>query len=128
MPILDQTSSRPSLWRAVRRAVGGRCPNCGEGKLMRSYLKSVERCAVCDEAYGHIRSDDAAPWLTILVVGHIIVPLLLVVEQNTAWPTWLAMTVWPLAAFALAMLFLPRAKQLFVGLIWVTRAPGSEVG
>jgi uncharacterized protein (DUF983 family) len=94
---------------------------------MRTYLKQVESCQVCNESYGHIRSDDAAPWLTIMLVGHIIVPLLLMVEQNTSWPTWVAMTVWPLAAFALAIIVLPRAKTIFLALIWALRAPGSEL-
>ncbi len=128
MPVIESTGQRPRprLGLALRRAFLGRCPNCGEGRLMRSYLKPVEQCPACAESFGHIRSDDAAPWLTILLVGHIIVPVLLMVEQNTDWPAWLAMTVWPAAAFVLALLFLPRAKRLFLGLIWVTGAPGSE--
>lgn len=127
MPVIEQTPPlRPGLGLALRRAIAGRCPNCGEGRLMRSYLKQVERCPACAEGFGHIRSDDAAPWLTIMVVGHIIVPLLLTVEQNTAWPAWVAMTVWPAAAFALSLLLLPQAKRLFLALIWSTGAPGSE--
>ncbi len=129
-PIVTSHSThveRPGLGTALRRALRGRCPNCGQGRLMRSYLKQVETCLSCQEAFGHIRSDDAAPWLTIMIVGHIVVPILLLVEQNTAWPTWVAMTLWPTIALALALLVLPRAKTLFLGLIWVTRAPGSEV-
>lgn len=118
--------ARPGLWTALSRALGRRCPNCGRGRLFASYLKQVERCAACGEAFSHIRSDDAAPWLTILVVGHVLVPILLTVEQNTSWPDWVAMTVWPVAALALAALVLPRAKAVFIGLIWATRAPGSE--
>ena len=30
-------------------------------------------------------------------------------------------------SFAMALVVLPRAKTLFVGLIWATGAPGSEV-
>jgi uncharacterized protein (DUF983 family) len=81
---------------------------------------------VCGEQLGHIRSDDAAPWLTILVVGHIVVPMALAFEMRTSWPDWVSMTVWPILALALAVVLLPRAKGLFVGLIWATGAPGSE--
>jgi uncharacterized protein (DUF983 family) len=95
--------------------------------LFASYLKPVDRCAVCGEAYGHIRSDDAAPWLTILVVGHVAVPTVLVVGTHTVWPTWVHMIVWPLFALALTLAFLPRAKGLLVGIIWFTRGPGSEL-
>ncbi|WP_274608695.1 DUF983 domain-containing protein [Mesorhizobium sp. 113-1-2] len=47
----------------------GRCPNCGQGKLYRTYQKQVERCAVCGERFGDIESDDAAPWFTVLIAG-----------------------------------------------------------
>ncbi|MGF1629318.1 MAG: DUF983 domain-containing protein [Kiloniellaceae bacterium] len=117
---------RPGLGEAIWRGLRGRCPSCGEGRLFASYLKQAAACAVCHEPLGHLRSDDAAPWLTILVVGHIAVPVILAVERYSQWPTWLAMTVWPLFALALTLLVLPRAKGLLLSVIWVTRAPGSE--
>src|SRR3546814_6511493 len=90
------SSARPGLGLAIRRALMGRCPNCGQVKLLASYLKPVARCAICGEAYGHIRSDDAAPWLTILAVGIFGVPAILAVESHTTWPTWASSVVWPL--------------------------------
>src|SRR3546814_17321809 len=71
-------------------------------------------------------SSDLAPWLTILVVGHIVVPLMLSVERVSPWPTWLVMTVWTLVTLVLAVVVLPRAKGALLSLIWVLRAPGSE--
>lgn len=117
--------SRPKVGDAVRRALLEKCPNCGQGKLFASYLKQVEHCAVCREAYGHLRSDDAAPWLTILVVGHIVVPMVLAVESRSTWPTWMSMTLWPALALALVAIVLPRAKALFLSVIWATGSPGS---
>ena len=82
-----------SLKTAAGRALLGRCPCCGQGKLMRSYLKQVENCAVCGESFGQIRADDAAPWLTIILVGHVFLPLAFMV--NVDWmPTWAAMLMW----------------------------------
>jgi uncharacterized protein (DUF983 family) len=118
--------NRPPLWLAIRRGLACRCPNCGGGRLFASYLKQVDTCAACGEPLGHIRSDDAAPWLTILVVGHILVPIVLAVEMSTTWPDWVSMTLWPALGLALAVALLPRAKGLFVGVIWATGAPGSE--
>jgi uncharacterized protein (DUF983 family) len=86
----------------------------------------VAACPSCGVPLGHLRSDDAAPWLTILVVGHIVVPLMLSVERYSQWPEWVAMIVWPLFALALALVVLPRAKGLLLSIIWATRAPGSE--
>ncbi len=104
----------------------GRCPNCGKGRLFRSYLTQVEQCAICGEPYGHIRSDDAAPWLTILIVGHIIVPVALSIESRETLPSWVSMSLWPLLALGLSLIVLPRAKAVFLSVIWHTRSPGSE--
>lgn len=117
---------RPSFLTAAGRALAGRCPNCGQSPLFASYLKQVEHCAVCGEAWGHIRADDAPPWLTILIVGHILVPPAIAVEAWELWPGWVSMTLWPALALALSLLILPRAKGLFIAAIWKTRAPGSE--
>lgn len=123
----EHEAARASLGEAIWRGLRGRCPACGRGQLFAGFLKQVQSCPACGEPLGHLRSDDAAPWLTILVVGHIVVPVMLSVERYSAWPTWLAMTVWPLFALSLSLVVLPRAKGALLGLIWVTRAPGSEL-
>ncbi len=122
----QQQSQRPGTFKAAGRALIGRCPNCGQGKLFATYLKQVHHCSVCDEQFSHIRSDDGAPWLTILVVGHIVVPLLLAVETNYSITLWKSMVFWPVLALVLMFITLPRAKGVFLSLIWSTRAPGSE--
>lgn len=122
----QEDGARASLGQAMWRGLRGRCPACGEGHLFARYLKPVPGCSVCNEPLGHIRSDDAAPWLTILVVGHIVVPLMLAVERVSQWPEWVAMIVWPLVALALTLAVLPRSKGLLLSIIWATRAPGSE--
>jgi uncharacterized protein (DUF983 family) len=119
-------SSPPPLPTAIRRAVLGKCPNCGKGVLYKSYLKQVDRCSVCGESYGQIHADDGPPWLTILLVGHVIVPLIFVVNSLTVWPLWVAMSVWPTLTALLALAGLPRAKGVFLAILWKTRAPGSE--
>ena len=122
----EQEGERPTLVVAARRGLLGRCPNCGKGRLFASYLKQVDHCNVCGQDYGHIRSDDAAPWLTILVVGHLVVPVALAVESQTSLPNWVSMTLWPVVAICAALVVLPRAKGLLLSVIWITRSPGSE--
>ena len=122
---MDQTQ-RPGILKAAGRALIGRCPNCGLGKLFAAYLKQVHHCSSCEEQYGHIRSDDGAPWLTILVVGHIVVPLLLAVEINYDIPMWTSIPVWSALTLTLTLITLPRAKGVILSFIWSTNAPGSE--
>jgi uncharacterized protein (DUF983 family) len=115
-----------SFWTQALRGLAGRCPNCGKGRLFAGYLKQVDRCAVCGEDWGHIRADDGPAWLTILVVGHIVVAAVLAVEPYTEWPQWLSTLVWVSLALGLILLGLPRAKGLFIALIWRHKMPGSE--
>ena len=136
MPIIDPT--RPVVpadentplerrtWPAISRGLRLRCPSCGEGALFRGYLKPTANCAHCGEPFGHIRTDDIAPWLTILVVGHIVVPLALFSEQTFAPPLWVSMTIWPLLAAIGMVLFLPRAKGATLGMMWSKRLTGEE--
>ena len=117
--------SEISLKTAAGRALLGRCPCCGQGKLMRSYLKQVENCSVCGESFGQIRADDAAPWATIIVVGHVFLPLAFLI--NLAWmPTWAAMLSLAALFAGISLAILPRAKALFVAILWQTRAPGYK--
>ena len=111
------------LKTAALRAVANRCPCCGKGKLMRSYLKQVENCSACGESFGQIRADDAAPWLTIILVGHVFLPFAFMV--NLDWmPVWTAMLSLSALFVGISLAILPRAKMLFIAILWQTRAPG----
>ncbi len=108
----------PSVWRALR----GRCPNCGKGKLFKSYLKQVDHCEVCDEAWIDIRADDGPAWLTILLTGHLIAfPLVSLVMDTTLSTIALISIIFP-AVLILALTILPRAKGFFIAAIWTMRA------
>jgi uncharacterized protein (DUF983 family) len=111
-----------SMKLAARRGILGRCPCCGEGKLFRAYLKQVDNCSVCGEAFGHIRADDAAPWLTIILVGHIFVPLMLVFVAFSTMPSWESAVLWSIIFVGLSLAILPRAKGLFIAILKLTGA------
>ena len=111
-----------NVWQAVLRGLRGRCPACGEGRVLRGYLTATPACRACGEGYSHLRADDMPPWLTILVVGHIVVPLLLLVEQTWHPEMWLQMAIWPAASLGLMLLLMPRSKGAVLGLLWATGA------
>lgn len=111
---------------ALARALRLDCPNCGKAPLLRGYLKQVDACPSCGERFGHIRSDDAAPWLTILIVGHALVPFMVAIESADIWPQAVSIIFWPAIGILMAGLTLPRAKALFISLIWFEKSPGSE--
>ena len=111
-------TDKPPFWPQAKRGLAGRCPHCGKGKLFRSYLKQVDDCSACGEHFGTIRADDGPAWLTILAVGHIVVPLVVEFERDPVWPAWVSMVLWPSLALVLALVLLPLAKGLFITILW----------
>jgi len=109
----------------IKRGLAHRCPECGEGRLYRSYLKIEDFCEACGHALGHYRADDGPAYLTILLIGHLIVAPLLLFPFIWEWPAQyvLPMTLIPIAA--LILLVLPRVKGAFLGVLWATRSGGS---
>ena len=122
----DSLVPQRPVTQAMRRGLMRRCPQCGVGRSMRGYLKVRECCDHCGEALGHIRADDLPPYVTILVVGHVIVPLVLWVEQAYAPPAGIQMVVWPLLTAVLTLLTLPYFKGSVLGLMWALRLRGDE--
>ena len=124
-PLAGDATTRRDLGLAVRRGFIGRCPNCGNGRMFRAYLKVVDSCPVCGEDLHHQRADDAPPYITMLVVGHIVVAGVLGAEE--AWPhspLWLGAIVWIWLTFVLSLLILPRVKGALVGYQWAMRMHG----
>ncbi len=112
----------PALANGLRR----RCPACGRGRAFRGYLAQVEACACCGLRLARIRADDFPPYIAILITGHVVVPLLLFVEQSWAPALWLQALVWPTLALALAGLLLPVAKGGVLGAMWALGLTGEE--
>ena len=113
-----------STGRALRRGWRRTCPACGAGPVFDGYLTVRDSCMVCGEELRHHRADDMPAWLTILVVGHLIVPALLLVRDVWGPPMWVHMVLWPVAVLALSLLLLPRFKAMVVALQWATRMGG----
>lgn len=112
--------AKPAMLRGWRR----KCPNCGTGPLLKGYLKVRDTCEVCSEDLYHHRADDGPAYVTILVCGHLLAPLIMFVFET--WrPNTFVMTVGFIVAFvALALYLLPRIKGVFVGLQWAKRMHG----
>ena len=64
---------------------------------------------------GLARADDAPPYFTILIVGHIVIPAMLIMQKLDDPPTWL-----------LSAIFLPLTVILALGLIRPIK--GATVG
>jgi uncharacterized protein (DUF983 family) len=115
-----------SVFPAMLRGAGGKCPSCGQGRLYGRYLKVADECAQCGEALHHQRADDAPPYFTIVVVGHVILPLVLAVEAALRPAAWVHMLIWGPATIALSLALLPAIKGAIVGLQWALYMHGFD--
>lgn len=113
-----------NVWQALRRGLGRKCPNCGEGRLLHSYVKVQDNCAACGEEMHHHRADDMPPYVTILIVGHLVVPFILMVEQAWAPATWVHWAIWMPLITLMSLWMLPRVKGGVVGIQWANRMHG----
>lgn len=112
------------IGRSLKRGWRQKCPACGTGALYHAYLKVNDACPSCGEALHHQRADDAPPYFTIVIVGHIIVWGILISEQLLTPPIWVQLAVWLPLTVILSLLLLPRVKGSLIGYQWANRMHG----
>jgi uncharacterized protein (DUF983 family) len=115
-----------NVWTALKRGLRCCCPRCGEGKLFRAFLKVDSQCAICGLDFTPHRADDLPAYLVIIIVGHIVVPLALMIETTYSPPVALQLSIYlPLTLFA-SLLLLQPVKGAVVGLQWALRMHGFD--
>ena len=92
--------------------------------MFRSYLKTVDACDNCGEELHHHRADDAPPYFTIMIVGHLIIPVVLSIEMAYQPPMTLQFAFWLPVALILSAVTLGPVKGALVGLQWALRMHG----
>ena len=111
---------RPAMLRGWRR----RCPNCGAGPLLRGYLQVRDTCPVCGEALHHQRADDGPAYLTILIVGHLMAPAILISFIKFRPDPLILAAIFSVGTVALSLYLLPRLKGVLVAIQWARRMHG----
>lgn len=121
--IAEENEER-STSRAIFRGFMRRCPECGRGHLFEGYLKVTDICPVCRAELYHHRADDGPAYLTILVVGHLMAPLLLFVFERFRPEPMVTATIFVVGSLALSLYLLPRLKGIVVAIQWAKRMNG----
>jgi uncharacterized protein (DUF983 family) len=109
-----------ALLRGLRRC----CPRCGAPGMFSGYLSVAAACRRCGLDFETIRSDDAPPYFTIAIVGHIMVAAVLITEQVAAPPDWLELSIFLPLTLAFTLALLPFVKGAVMGAIWSSKKPG----
>ena len=124
---MTATHAPVEFWTALRRGWRGRCPRCDAGALFGGFLKMQNHCPACGLALEPFRADDAPAYFTIFAVGHIIVPLVLVLERyGEQPPLWFHAALWLPLSVVLALILLPRIKGTVIALLWTHRVAAAK--
>ena len=113
------------VWRSIKRGLAYKCPNCGEGRLFTRYLKVAPTCDHCGYDLSQHRADDGPAYLTILLVGHLVIAPMLFFPIIWEAPPVVVMPIALGAITLITLAALPRIKGGFVGLLWAVR-PGDH--
>jgi len=112
---------RRDTMNAILRGARQSCPACGQARLYTGFLKVQDACPSCGEELHHQRADDAPPYFTMFIVGHVVIAgVMALIEQ----PTWVHAVVWPPVVIAMSLWLLPRIKGALIGVQWANRMHG----
>jgi len=92
--------------------------------MLKGYLKVRDRCPVCSEPFHFHRADDGPAYLTILLVGHIMAPVLLFVFTTFRPEPMILATGFSVGCVALSLYLLPRLKGAMIAYQWARRMYG----
>lgn len=107
----------PPLPIALGRGLLGRCPGCGQTHMFNGYLRVVPECTNCGAPLGLARADDAPPYFTIAIVGHVVIGGMLFVEKAYSPPLWVHAAIWLPLTVVMSLVLLRPIKGATVGLM-----------
>ena len=113
---------------AMIRGLFCRCPDCGKGRLFDGFLRVRDTCTNCGTELHHHRADDAPPYFTMVIVGHLVVGAVLWAEIVYSPPVWLHMVIWLPLTLILSLFLLRPIKGIIVGVQWALRMHGFGGG
>ena len=101
-------------------------PKMWKREYILNVLKINNHCQLCNEELHSYRTDDFGPWLSIIMGGHIIVPLVLSVEQNYALDLWLQAIIWIPLTILIVLFLLPISKSICLSILWRLKMKNIE--
>jgi uncharacterized protein (DUF983 family) len=103
---------------AMLRGARGRCPRCAKARLFTRYLKPAPTCPMCMQDWTHQQADDFPAYVSILLTGHIMAPVIIALVQETtlSLPALAAIIVASMVALMIGLL--QPAKGAIIALQW----------
>ena len=106
----DQTVTRPGAAQLIQRALLLRCPSCGKGRVLLSWLRMRSRCPECNLRLDRGESDYfVGAYMVNLIVAELIVVAGMLVALFVTWPD----VPWDALKWALACTMVPAPFVTF---------------
>jgi len=95
-----------TVWQAMLRGIRGQCPRCGGASLFRRFLKPAATCSACQQDWTPQQADDFPAYVSIIVTGHLLAPVMIALVRDTE-----------LSTAALMAIILPLTCVMMIGLL-----------
>ena len=112
------TRNGVTLATALARGFARKCPNCGQASAFRGYVKVVDACSNCQEPLNEYPADDGPAYVTIILIGHVVVVPAFFMNFIYAYPPAIVLPSLLGAIVALTLVALPYIKGAFLALVW----------
>ncbi len=99
-----------------------RCPRCGQGSLLHTFLNLREGCSVCGLSYKFVDSGDGPAVFAIFILGFVVLGAALWVEFNFEPALWVHIVLWGIVTPILALGLLRFLKATLIALQYYHRA------
>ncbi|MEQ8824734.1 MAG: DUF983 domain-containing protein [Filomicrobium sp.] len=99
-----------------------KCPRCGKGSLLHTFLNLRESCSECGLDYKFVDTGDGPAVFAIFILGFFVLGGALWVEFNVGPPLWVHAVLWGLVTPILALGLLRVLKATLIALQYYYRA------
>jgi uncharacterized protein (DUF983 family) len=93
-----------------------RCPKCGRGRVFDGLLAVRPTCEACGLDLAKHDTGDGPAVFAIFILGAVVTPLALWLEDLASPPFWIHLVVWTPVIVALAILLLRPMKATLIAL------------
>lgn len=114
------------LFRSIKRGLAHRCPSCGKGDIYGRYLKVRPSCETCGHDLARYPADDGPAYLTILLIGHLIVGPALFFPVVWETPPQISLPIILGVLTVVTLLALPRVKGGWIGLMYALQVSDRD--
>ena len=101
---------------AVRRALKGCCPRCGQAPLFAGWVKFAPRCTACGLDFQSFNVGDGPAAFLTLIIGTLVTILAVILELSVEPPWWVHIVVWTPLTLVSVMASLRLAKAALLAL------------